>query len=329
VTTDGPRPAGGSMAHSGGTAARRAARQTHDGPDGSRLDAAAAPGSTVAAPAPVPGARPRRREAEVRRDLDPDAQVALEEERDFLLTSLADLEREHDAGDVDDSDYSELKDDYTARTASVLRSIEQRQVLASQAAPGRSWRSVVVILACVLVVAIVGGVLLAQAAGTRGPGDGATGDIRLSTRDQLLRASQLTAQASQALRSGDGDAARDLYLQAIEAYDDVLEIQPENVEALTYQGWLLFNVARASDAAAAAELSAGALALLSEAVAVDPDYPDARIFRALVHDDARRFAEAQADLDALDPEAIPSFMGPDVANLRQRVAAGLAGAPAP
>ena len=36
------------------------------------------------------------------------------DERDFLLRSLEDLEREHDAGDVDDADYAALKDDYTA-----------------------------------------------------------------------------------------------------------------------------------------------------------------------------------------------------------------------
>src|SRR5690606_37957028 len=41
--------------------------------------------------------------------------VALEEQRDFLLRSLDDLEREREAGDLDDDDYQALKDDYTAR----------------------------------------------------------------------------------------------------------------------------------------------------------------------------------------------------------------------
>jgi hypothetical protein len=47
----------------------------------------------------------------------------LEEERDFLLRSLRDLEAEHDAGDIDDTDYATLKDDYTARAAAVLREL--------------------------------------------------------------------------------------------------------------------------------------------------------------------------------------------------------------
>ena len=37
--------------------------------------------------------------------LDPDELAALEEQRDFLLRSLDDLEREHDAGDIDEHDY--------------------------------------------------------------------------------------------------------------------------------------------------------------------------------------------------------------------------------
>ena len=53
-------------------------------------------------------------------DLDLDA---LAEERDFLLSSLRDLDAEHDAGDIDDVDYETLRDDYTVRTAQVLRAI--------------------------------------------------------------------------------------------------------------------------------------------------------------------------------------------------------------
>jgi tetratricopeptide (TPR) repeat protein len=323
--TSGGRRGGGRSG--GGTAARRAARDAQDAGRAGEPDTQRPPANARTDSAPATSGAPRR-DAEVRRGLDPDAIVALEDERDFLLASLADLEREHDAGDVDDADYHELKDDYTARTAVVLRAL-QRRALASEAAPGRSWQSVVATVACVLLVAVVGGVLLARAAGTRGPGEGATGDIRLSTRDQLLQASQLTGQASQALRGGDSDQALDLYRQAIQLYQEVLEVQPDNVEALTYQGWLLFNVARGSDAAAAGELSDGALDLLDDAVQADPTFADARVFRALVHDAAGRYAAAQADLDALAPDAVPSFMAAEVARLRQRVAEGLAGPLAP
>ena len=49
---------------------------------------------------------------------------SLEEERDFLLRSLADLDAEHQAGDIDERDYRTLTDDYTARAAAVLHAID-------------------------------------------------------------------------------------------------------------------------------------------------------------------------------------------------------------
>src|ERR671910_13970 len=75
------------------------------------------------------------------RALGPDTLAALEEQRDFLLRSLADLEREHRAGDVDDHDYATLKDDYTARAARTIRAIEahQARVAAARRGRGRGW----------------------------------------------------------------------------------------------------------------------------------------------------------------------------------------------
>jgi tetratricopeptide (TPR) repeat protein len=49
---------------------------------------------------------------------------SLEQEREFLLRSLADLDAELEAGDIEEDDYRFLTDDYTARTATVLRAIE-------------------------------------------------------------------------------------------------------------------------------------------------------------------------------------------------------------
>ena len=49
---------------------------------------------------------------------------ALEAERDFLLRSLDDLEAEREAGNIDDGTYQTLHDDYTARAAAAIRSLE-------------------------------------------------------------------------------------------------------------------------------------------------------------------------------------------------------------
>ena len=77
--------------------------------------------------------------------VDLDALAELEEERRFLLRSLADLEREHDAGDIDDGDYATLRDGYTVRAAAVLREIDGgRAEPAAEAAASlgaHRWRS--------------------------------------------------------------------------------------------------------------------------------------------------------------------------------------------
>jgi hypothetical protein len=49
--------------------------------------------------------------------------LSLEEERDFCLRSLRDLEAERDAGDIDAVDYETLRDAYTVRAAAALRQL--------------------------------------------------------------------------------------------------------------------------------------------------------------------------------------------------------------
>ena len=73
--------------------------------------------------------------------------ATLEEQRRFLQRSLGDLEREHDAGDLDDEDYATLKHDYEARLTAVSRAIEDGRASWSptgdrRARPARpqSWR---------------------------------------------------------------------------------------------------------------------------------------------------------------------------------------------
>ncbi|MGA1365869.1 MAG: hypothetical protein ACO31T_04355, partial [Ilumatobacteraceae bacterium] len=49
----------------------------------------------------------------------------LQEQRDFLLNSLRDLEREHKFGDIDDQDYESLRKEYVSRDAAVIKQIEK------------------------------------------------------------------------------------------------------------------------------------------------------------------------------------------------------------
>jgi tetratricopeptide (TPR) repeat protein len=234
---------------------------------------------------------------------DADAFAALEEQRDFLLGSLDDLEREHEAGDVDDVDYRVLKSDYTARAAAVLRAIEDGEVRFAQARPQRSWTRLVGVIAIVALVAIGAGVLLARASGTRGGNDQISGDIRLTNRDRLL-------QAQDQLAGEDPDP-----VAALELFDEVLTTDPDNVEALTYRGWTL----------ALSGLTAEGLTWLDRAVAADPGYPDARALRAVVlANGMNRPADALADLEALDPATTPPDIAALIDPLRARLEAEIA-----
>jgi tetratricopeptide (TPR) repeat protein len=226
--------------------------------------------------------------------LDPDTLAALEEQRDFLLHSLDDLEREHEAGDVDDHDYQALKDDYTARAARVIRSIEAHEARVAAARPPRSRLRLVLVGGAVVAFALVTGVLVAQAAGRRDPGDGLTGDVRETTRARLDEAVALAAQ---------GD-----YEGAIEIQDEVLAEQPDNVEALTYKGWFQL---RSGD-------ESGVVTLI-DATELDPDYPATHVFLAVAFRDLGRPQTALAELDRLDELDPP----PEIAQLAENLRAEL------
>lgn len=212
-----------------------------------------------------------------RTGVDPDRLARLEEERRFLLRSLADLEREHAAGDVDEVDYRALKDGYTVRAAATLREIEEGR----SALPGKvpvDWkRRALGALVVVALIAVVSWALAASSA-ERTTGQTMTG---LDPRDdeQVLLAQ-----------------ARDMQLQspagAAELYAQVLELDPEHVEALTYRGWTL-----ALDAVSGAEQTTAETAAASDVVAtlqdaidsllranqLDPTYADPQCFLGIIN----------------------------------------------
>jgi tetratricopeptide (TPR) repeat protein len=292
-------------ASTGGTAARRAARE------------AASAKSSKGKLASTPAAGSNRR-----RDLDPDALAALEEERDFLLRSLQDLERERAAGDVDDSDYKELKDDYTARAAATIRAIDDRTTAVKSLRPQRNWKRTALGLVLVGVLAVGAGWIVFRNAGTRAPGQGLTGDARQDSANLILQAQGLTGQAQASLQAGDSAKALKQFESAVQTYDKALEISPENVQAMTYRGWVLHTIALNSEASVAAELDQQARKYLDEAIATDPTFSDARVFRAILERNAGEFAAAKVDLDAIDMNAIPMYMISMVNGVKEDVAAG-------
>lgn len=213
-----------------------------------------------------------------RAQLDPDRLAALEEERDFLLRSMDDLDRELAAGDVTDADHAVLRDDYTARAAEVLRAIEDHRDAVERAAPRPSrWRTAG-ILAAVLAASVAVGVVLANVAGVRGSGGTATGTAG-TLRERLAECQPLAFQEAE---------------RGIRCYDDILRTSPDNTEALTYRGWARI---RSGD-------GTGGDADLARVIQLDPRYPDAYVFRAVSRKRAGDWAGAKKELDAfyaLDP----------------------------
>lgn len=208
-------------------------------------------------------------ESGTERGTEPDmaALAALEEEQRFLLESLRDLERERAAGDIDEIDYAALRDGYVARAAAVTREIEGSSV-AHDRIPRRSWPSRMLAVLVVLSLAAGSGVWVAQQSGQRLPGQVSSGGIEQSTAGLLATARALNF----------SDPAK-----AVETYSQVLKLEPDNVEALTYRSWVLALSAR--DAAADIKRIALATAVtdMLTAQSIDPSYPDAHCLLGIVY----------------------------------------------
>jgi hypothetical protein len=94
---------------------------------------------------------------------------------------------------------------------------------------------------------------------------------------------------------------------------------------MTYRGWVLHTLALNSEASVGAEFDRQARQYLDEAIATDPTFSDARVFRAILERNAGEFAAAKIDLDAIDMNAIPMYMIKMVNGVKDDVAAGRRG----
>lgn len=196
--------------------------------------------------------------------MDPDRLARLEAERRYLFGSLRDLDAEFDVGDVDEADYVTLRDGYVRRAAAVLAEIEQGRA-SLPTPPRRPLGRRILTGVAVLALAVAAGWWVAADSGQRLPGQVATGGLPDDGPSALL---------SQARVAGPNDPAA-----AVGLYGRVLELDPDNVEALTYRAWL------SSLAGPDADLGfdpAQARSDLERAMELDPDYPDALCFAGIL-----------------------------------------------
>ncbi len=247
--------------------------------------------------------------------IDPAERATLQDERDFLLRSLDDLDVEHAAGDVDDADHVVLRADYTRRAAQVLRALDPPPADAvprpGEDAPGAAGSSPEIDpapkqrgratwwIGGVAIVAVLAGLVLAQAVGSRSGSTSLTGSGG-------SEAEQLRDCLSASFQDPPG---------GIRCYDRFLADSPDNVEALTYRGWAKIRTG---------EVEAGS-ADVNRAREIDPTFPDPVVFAAVVAKDAGDFVGAQRLLDELDalnpPAALIQTM--DQMGLSTEVAFGL------
>jgi tetratricopeptide (TPR) repeat protein len=233
-----------------------------------------------------------------------EAREHLEEERDFLLRSLDDLEAERVAGGIDDESYRALHDDYTARAAAVIRALRDG-IDARPPAPSLPWGRRAVVIGAIAVFAIGAAVALASALGGRGAGEtssGNTGTVsggaqNVNPRRDLERAVRRdpTNAGPRLLLAHFLEEDNDL-AGAVEQYDEVIRLDPENTEALAQSGRALYLVASAAPDQAG-DLVDEARSRLDTAIEIDAEYPDARFFRAIILAyEFQDFAAAQNDV---------------------------------
>ncbi len=240
-----------------------------------------------------------------------DERAELEEQRDFLLASLDDLDREHDAGDLDDTDHRALRDDYTARAAAVLRALDDERQATSVAghaeAPRRGVGRRVAVVLAVVAFAALAGVLVAQTSGTRKPGESASG------AGAIPQTAATQAQACIALTEAALRSEQDLPTKGVDAlrcYDKVLQSAPGNPVAHAYRGWTAALMARRLDGLLPTEnvasLVTRATEDLDDARKAEPAYPDAIVFSAITKLWQGDVAGARQELAAFDALDLPA-----------------------
>jgi len=221
----------------------------------------------------------------------PDRRGELEERKHATLRALRELRFEHEAGHIGDDDYAELCARYESEAAAALTELDRLGPAAPAPSPARvvesrsAWRHPAALAAGATLllafgIAIGAGVVryaepdrsagaptpgsrpLAPPSGAGADGSGTPGAQRVVTPAVL----QGMLQAARASLS-DGR-----YGEAIAAYQAVLKRDPKNVDAMTHLGFIVAIGGHADTA----------LETFERALAIDPKYPPALLYRGQV-----------------------------------------------
>jgi len=185
--------------------------------------------------------------------------------------SLRDARRELESEEMSPAQFEAIE----ARELGALEAAHRR-LLELEATSGattpssrvRKKRWLVVGLCC---VALAVGVILWSAVSPRQAGNSATGDLTLSRAQKV----------QQFLNEAEADIANGNAATALDAYREVLALDPKNVPALTQVGWLEFSAG--SSRQDLTVMRAG-VNDLRQAIALEPRQPAPRLYYAIVAD---------------------------------------------
>ena len=211
-------------------------------------------------------------------------------EQEFLERSLADLEREREAGDLTDADYRSLKATYERRLRGAgppPRPPARRGLVAAS-------------MAFVLVVAVAAGVLVANASGRRTVGGTITGGVPTATAPPAPEASPSLPEElarCQTLAAG----------EAIDCYSVYTDANPADPDGFTQFGLFAINAGIQSESP---ELLDAGETFLERASELDPEAVEPKVYLAVLFDRTGRVEEAAAACAELAATDIPTELGP-------------------
>ena len=203
-----------------------------------------------------------------------------ENEKYFLLKSLDDLDGELAKGDITEKDYAQLTRNYKRRLIKLTKQETSSRNEPKLHNAKKTWFSVFFLV----VLALISGIAIANWSGERTGSETITGSIRKSTVTKLQEAQRLLSDSEK-------------WGEAISIYDEVLEDQPSNVEALTYRAWLQYRLGEGSDPLIKAWI---------EVRILNHEFADAIVFLTIALSDESRFSEALAELQQLQQLEITS-----------------------
>jgi hypothetical protein len=206
----------------------------------------------------------------------------LQSERDFLLRSLDDLEDERAAGNIDDDTYHTLHDDYTARAARVIQSLDDGVVREAPEAPEPSRVFRMLTVGGIIVFCVLAAFLLAHAVGERHAGQTITGNGQVAGSPAAVDPCKAPRTYADHVACAREKTGTQDYLTAIQEYTAAAKLDPKQAEPYAYRGWLsALTAASVPDSSSRDLLLNRAFSDMNQALAVDPTFTDTYVFKAL------------------------------------------------